>query len=197
MESMSPGLRIKQLRLLAGLSQSELAEESGMSLRSIQRIENGNTLPRGDSLKRISKALNVHVETLTTHLDIHQAGDMKTLKEDPKIPLIIILSAFGYLWNPLLGLVFPTVLWTLFRNSTNNVQQIGIKVIRLQLLYCLILALVYSYIMGQKLSIFDLPVPGNGKSIQLFITGMYIANALAIFGLLIGWTRMQKRLQNA
>ena len=37
------GLRIKELRKQKGMSQEFLAEESGLSLRTIQRIENGET----------------------------------------------------------------------------------------------------------------------------------------------------------
>ena len=49
--------KIKDLRKRRGLSQEELAEKSGLSLRTIQRIENGETDPRGDSLRRLAAAL--------------------------------------------------------------------------------------------------------------------------------------------
>jgi transcriptional regulator with XRE-family HTH domain len=51
--------RIKNLRIRKGFSQEELAEISGLSLRTIQRIENGETEPRGDSLKRLVTAFEV------------------------------------------------------------------------------------------------------------------------------------------
>jgi transcriptional regulator with XRE-family HTH domain len=197
MEYMNVGARIKQLRLLAGLSQDQLAEHSGLSLRSIQRIEHGDTVPRGDSLQRISKALNVTVETLTRYREVAATAERAEMKDDPKIPLIIILSAFGYLWHPLLGVISPGILWLIFRNSTIGVQEMGVKVIRLRLLFCLILALVYAYLFSQKLSTFDIPGPLNGKFIQVFITGMNIANALALFGILISWTRIHRKLQKA
>ena len=47
-------IRLKELRNRKGMSQEALAEESGLSLRTIQRIENGDTNPTGDSLKRLS-----------------------------------------------------------------------------------------------------------------------------------------------
>ena len=193
MQYMSVGARIKQLRLLAGLSQDQLAEHSGLSLRSIQRIEHGDTVPRGDSLQRISKALNVTVETLTTHREVAATVERAELKDDPKIPLIIILSAFGYLWNPLLGVICPGILWLLFRNSIIGAQEMGVKVIRLGLLFCLILALLYAYLFSHKLSTFNIPVPLNGKLIPVIITALYIANALALFGILLSWTRIHKK----
>ncbi|MCK5442941.1 MAG: helix-turn-helix transcriptional regulator [Maribacter sp.] len=51
--------KIKELRKRSGISQELLAENSGLSLRTIQRIENGETQPTGDSIKRLSSALNV------------------------------------------------------------------------------------------------------------------------------------------
>jgi transcriptional regulator with XRE-family HTH domain len=49
--------RIKELRIRKGLSQEKLAELSGLSIRTIQRIENAETEARGDSLIRLSKSL--------------------------------------------------------------------------------------------------------------------------------------------
>jgi transcriptional regulator with XRE-family HTH domain len=42
-------IRIKELRTRRGFSQEELSERTGLSLRTIQRIENGETEPRGDT----------------------------------------------------------------------------------------------------------------------------------------------------
>ena len=47
--------KVKELRKRKGFSQEELAENSGLSLRTIQRIENGETEPTGETLKRIKK----------------------------------------------------------------------------------------------------------------------------------------------
>ena len=56
--------RLKELRNQKGMSQETLAEESGLSLRTIQRIENGRSNPTGDTLKRLSNALNVTPDEL-------------------------------------------------------------------------------------------------------------------------------------
>lgn len=50
---------VKDLRKRKGLSQEELAKNAGLSLRTIQRVENGETEPTGETLKRISSALDV------------------------------------------------------------------------------------------------------------------------------------------
>ena len=57
-------LKIKELRESKGLSQEELCENSGISLRTIQRIENGESVPRGSTLKTIASSLNVSPDSL-------------------------------------------------------------------------------------------------------------------------------------
>jgi uncharacterized Tic20 family protein len=55
MDDLLVGQRIKAYRLRAGISQETLAEKTGLSLRTIQRIENEETQPRGDSLLSFSQ----------------------------------------------------------------------------------------------------------------------------------------------
>lgn len=58
MEDKNLSQRVKELRKNKGLSQEELAKTAGLSLRTIQRVENKETEPTGDTLKRIATALN-------------------------------------------------------------------------------------------------------------------------------------------
>ncbi len=57
MKNANFGQRIKELRNSLGLSQDQLAEQTQLSLRTIQRIENGETDARGDTITRLAKAL--------------------------------------------------------------------------------------------------------------------------------------------
>lgn len=66
----------KELRKRKGFSQEELAENSGLSLRTIQRVENGETEPTGETLKRISSTLE-----LTPHELINWDANKETLKK--------------------------------------------------------------------------------------------------------------------
>lgn len=59
MENEKLAQRVKELRKLNGLSQEELAKNSGLSLRTIQRVENDETIPTGETLKRMATVLNV------------------------------------------------------------------------------------------------------------------------------------------
>jgi DNA-binding XRE family transcriptional regulator len=53
----NPKEKIKTLRLAKGLTQQELSDLSGISLRTIQRIENGEVKPSLYSLKKLSATL--------------------------------------------------------------------------------------------------------------------------------------------
>jgi transcriptional regulator with XRE-family HTH domain len=57
--NMKTGLLIKELRTKKGLTQEELADLTELSVRTIQRIENGEVDPRAYTLQMISKALDV------------------------------------------------------------------------------------------------------------------------------------------
>ena len=54
---------LKQLRLSRHLSQDQLAQMSGLNVRTIQRIESGQS-PSTESLKCLAAALDVDISTL-------------------------------------------------------------------------------------------------------------------------------------
>lgn len=58
MENKNLSQKVKELRKNKGLSQEGLAKTAGLSLRTIQRVENRETEPTGDTLKRIATALD-------------------------------------------------------------------------------------------------------------------------------------------
>jgi non-specific serine/threonine protein kinase len=62
-DSVAPGVRIgallRQYRLVAGLTQAELAERAGMSAHGIQKLESGATHPYRDTAERLIRALKL------------------------------------------------------------------------------------------------------------------------------------------
>lgn len=59
--------KLKKIRTDAGLSQSQLAELSGMSLRSLQHYEQGSrdiNKAQGQILLALARALNVTIEDI-------------------------------------------------------------------------------------------------------------------------------------
>lgn len=101
------GARLKELRTGLNLSQKELSEKTGLTLRTIQRIENNEVKPSLYSLRVIGEALATDLTefvqkpesksyefSLTIKItDMNQfINDLKTLvKNNWKIILLIIL----------------------------------------------------------------------------------------------------------
>src|SRR5215510_5779029 len=58
------GTRLREARLSAGLSQSELEELSGIPKARLSRYENGHVEPSIQTLNRLARALNVSEASL-------------------------------------------------------------------------------------------------------------------------------------
>jgi putative transcriptional regulator len=58
------GNRLKEMRLIAGLTQAELAAAVGVSRKTVNTVENGVFVPSTILALRISAALGVPVEQL-------------------------------------------------------------------------------------------------------------------------------------
>ena len=56
--------RIKQQRKIHDVSQEELSNKSGISVKTIQRWESAERSPRVDELQKVSQVLNVPLEDL-------------------------------------------------------------------------------------------------------------------------------------
>lgn len=65
MENQNLAQRVKELRKTIALSQEELSKKAGLSLRTVQRVENGETIPTAETLKRLALVLNVAPKELT------------------------------------------------------------------------------------------------------------------------------------
>jgi len=140
------GLRIKELRKQKGMSQEFLSEESGLSLRTIQRIENGKTNPTGESLKRLSNALNVNPDELIDW----------SIKEDKKYLTFLNLSALTYLFFPLLGILIPFILWTSRKGKIKNINKLGKDLINFEITWTLLLFFIlFLWFLFSKIGILE------------------------------------------
>ena len=124
--------RVKELRKRNGISQELLAENSGLSLRTVQRIENGETQPTGDSIKRLSSALNVTPNELI---------DWQII-EDNNILLLLNLSQLGFIAFPLLGILIPLIIWTSKKDKIKDVDYVGKSILNFQISWTLLLFLM-------------------------------------------------------
>lgn len=72
--------KVKSLRMSKGWSQEQLSEFSGLSLRTIQRIENGVTISM-DSLNVLAKALDVDQKELVIKEDKQPSTPIEVIKK--------------------------------------------------------------------------------------------------------------------
>jgi transcriptional regulator with XRE-family HTH domain len=91
---------VKQRRNTKGYTQTELSELSKISLRSIQRIEKAEVLPRSYTINSLAKILDFKVEELTSEETV------TVQQESSKMPKKVILSLGSGLILFLLALAF-------------------------------------------------------------------------------------------
>jgi transcriptional regulator with XRE-family HTH domain len=77
METKDLAKNLKKLRATRGMSQEYLADESRVSLRTIQRIENNESEPTGETIKRIAIALDVELTELIGSNSVTETSDLK------------------------------------------------------------------------------------------------------------------------
>ncbi|MFA5668229.1 MAG: helix-turn-helix domain-containing protein [Balneolaceae bacterium] len=120
---------IKHHRISRGLSQEKLAEIADVSLRTIQRLESGESEPRGDTVIRIAKALDIAPGDLLQYKKEEDRTYLKTLH----------ISAFSFLLFPLLGILLPFFLWITKKDQIDKVDCHGKQIINFQITWSLLL----------------------------------------------------------
>ncbi|WP_299780793.1 helix-turn-helix domain-containing protein [uncultured Formosa sp.] len=132
MQEHSLGKKVKRLRNSQGISQEFLAEESGLSIRTIQRIEKGETSPNGDTCRKLSDALKVSPNDL---MGWTQVEDIEFLKK-------LNLSALTFIFFPLLGILVPALMWISKKDKVKDVDKIAKKVINFEITWVILLFLI-------------------------------------------------------
>lgn len=95
------GKKISELRLAKGLTQTELAEQCNISLRTIQRIEAADVTPRSFTLKLIFKNLDYDGYNLTNDDLPKKDKSVFDFKKDRIIKISVLLvmlsiAVFGF-----------------------------------------------------------------------------------------------------
>lgn len=153
--------RIKELRSQHGFSRDEMAKRAGLSLRTIQRIESGDTVPRGDTLRRIAEVFTLKAEDLK---DV-------TFERDKYFLPVLNLSALSFLLFPLLGIIVPLVIWVLKREKSTEAD--GKRLLNFQITWCIVLIFVYILLIFHALHIGYF----LGKaSIMITLIALYVIN---------------------
>ena len=125
--------RIKELRNRKGFSQEELSEKSGLSLRTIQRIENGETEPRGDSLKRLALAFNVTPDEIVDWTATKDKGFLTSFN----------LSALSFIFFPILGILVPLIIWISKKDKIQHLNKTASELLNFQITWTILFFIGY------------------------------------------------------
>jgi transcriptional regulator with XRE-family HTH domain len=122
--------KVQEFREEKQLTQTELAQKSKLSLRTIQRIEAGN-IPKGYTLKALAEALEIEVEDFIAK---------KTDNEAVNRAKLINISVLSSLIIPFGNIIFPSILT--YQTKEPLAKEIGKHIISIQIIYTIILSLL-------------------------------------------------------
>jgi len=117
--------RLKTFREQQNLTQEELSQKSGISTRTIQRIETGIE-PKGYTLRALAKALDINENELRFNDSIQEISD--TIKDqivnkeegciNYSFLKLINLSSIPFIIIPPLNIIVPLVLMLTMKQKT-------------------------------------------------------------------------------
>lgn len=165
---------LKKIREKRNLTQEELAEKSGISVRTIQRIEAGTT-PKGYTLKTLAESLEVSEndlltsETIKEEIVIDEVID--TTEENNSLSnsgliKIINLSSLPFAWLPIANFLLPLLIMFFTKEKSPIVKQI----ISLQIFLAIISPIIFMLIALLKLGSVSVMI----TMIVLVLTNVYI-----------------------
>lgn len=144
------------------LTQEELSKKSGISVRTIQRVESGVD-PKGFTLKALAKALNIDETNLIEQKPLITESDQKWVK-------IINLSSLVVVFIPVLNFALPLII-ALSKKQLNALTR---QIITLQILWTLLWLTIF--LLGNVINLGEL-----GRDIGIaFMVILVLANAFII-----------------
>lgn len=170
---------LKNIREKQNLTQEELSASSGISARTIQRIEAG-TDPKGYTLKSLAKALGVTEEDLLGKNTQDEISEERVINgEEPvlvnyRLMKLINLSSIPFAILPPLNVLIPIVLMFATKQKNPVIKQI----ISVQIIWTILAPILFMLVILTK--------PGNQLTLVtmavLVIANIYIIlrNAMEI-----------------
>ncbi len=141
---------LKKLRQQSGYTQQDLVEMSGLSLRTIQRLEADAKAPQGHSLKMLAEVFNLKPTELRkkfTPAVQNEDAELLTVKFINLAVLALFVFPFG-------NIILPVYLWRKHRQSI-LVNDMGRKIINFQIFWTVVLC--FSMIVSPFVNVTLLP----------------------------------------
>lgn len=131
-EMSATGQKISSLRKSRGLTQEELSENARVNLRTIQRIESGDTEPRVTTLRALCSAMNVNIE------EVIETG----LQENRSILFWLHLTPAAVYLLPLGNIILPLIIWLSHKDRTMHVREQGAGIINFQIIWYVVTVII-------------------------------------------------------
>lgn len=177
-----PGI-VSQARKKRGLTQEELAELTHLTVRTIQRIENGKTTPRPYTLRVISTVLNIPFENLNALQNGEAPGPIVSNTNPAKAMhdlRLLCLSCFSYLVLPLIHFLVPLLLLRKMKDLPPTALAFGRRVLTGQIYWLLMLHLLLLLTVTYNFSVAPRHQTGPLLHYLVPVLLMYFVNALWI-----------------
>jgi transcriptional regulator with XRE-family HTH domain len=146
--------KITEARKNKGLTQEELADKASVTVRTIQRIESGETVPRNFTLKAIAEALDIPFDELLKKNNGHISPAEQTTDKEDAIHFLqmVNLSSFAYLIIPYVHFLVPM---SVLKKKKDNpqIRSVGRKIIRTQIYWIIAVHLAFFMILAYNLGI--------------------------------------------
>jgi transcriptional regulator with XRE-family HTH domain len=142
---MKTGQYIKEARIRKGMTQEELAIETGINIRTIQRIENGEVIPRSYSLRTIAEILGIDPVSVPAEKTAAPATGNRAM--------LVGLHLGGLLLLP------AVMIWHFEKDRIKGVDEHGADVINFQLsMLVILLPLLFVPFLAILLALFTMVV---------------------------------------
>lgn len=174
-------LRIIQARQQKGLTQEELAELAGVSARTIQRIESGDSIPRSFTLKAIASALGKSFEELINEEQPVPVVKSAPITDDQHFLKMLNLSCFSYILIPYVHFLIPRYILKKETSLSNETILFSRKLIRQQVSWVVIFHL--SFIVTLAYNLLLVKMFGRRDLVIHYLWPffiMYLVNAVVI-----------------
>ncbi len=122
--------KLANYRRIKGLSQQQLADVSGVSARTIQRIESGKVEAHPATLKMLADALEVETEELTVNEQLPESPEIKN--GDKIKPVFHILALIG-LFFPVFNIILPGIFWFFKKDESPDYDLEGKSIVNFQI----------------------------------------------------------------
>ncbi len=117
--------KISLVRKNKGMTQEELSEKAKINLRTLQRIESGETVPRTSTLKNLCYAMQVNFDEII---------DTKMVENNNYLVWLHLTPVTAFIM-PLGNIILPLILWLNKRDDIQDVREQGANIINFQIFW--------------------------------------------------------------